>query len=89
MGPAYEIGNQYLINKNTGEQLYSGARQNEPARPYSVKSNTYIGQAPVYNPIGDVKSFFGKKTKPENKPKKKVMSGKKSVNIKININRRR
>ena len=61
MGPAIE--SQYLISKDTGNELYSGARQNENTRPYSVKSNTYIGQAPVYNPIGESKSFasFGKK----------------------------
>ena len=58
MGPASEIGNQYLIKKDTGKQLFSGAQQNEGSRPYGVKSNTYIGQAPLYNPIG-----FGKKKK--------------------------
>jgi len=90
MGPASEIGNQYLISKGTGNQLYSGARQNETPRPYSVKNDQiYIGQAPVYNPIGPVSSFsrFGKKLK-ENKTGKlckKVMSGKDSVNIKISI----
>ena len=61
MGPASEIGNQYLINKDTGNQLYSGARQNETPRPYSIKSSTYIGQAPVYNPIKS--ASFGKKKK--------------------------
>jgi hypothetical protein len=90
MGPASEIGNQYLIAKDTGNQLYSGERQNETPRPYSVQNEQlYIGQAPDYNPIGAVSSFsrFGKKLK-ENKAGKlckKVMSGKDSVNIKISI----
>ena len=66
MGPAYEIGNQYLINKDTGKQLFSGARQDEYSRPYSVNNKyTYIGQAAKYNPIGNSQSFpsFGKKKK--------------------------
>ena len=81
MGPAFEIGNQYLINKDTGNQLYSGARQNETPRPHSVKSSTYIGQAPVYKPIPS----FGKKKKSKNvkvvnnKPKKKTCIGEGTV----------
>jgi hypothetical protein len=50
MGPAFEIGNQYLINKDTGKQLYSGAQQNESPRPYSVKTNDYIGRVIPYKP---------------------------------------
>ena len=62
MGPASEIGNQYLINKDTGNQLYSGARQNETPRPYSINNKSiYIGQAPIYNPIKS--ASFGKKKK--------------------------
>jgi len=101
MGPAYEIGNQYLINQNTGQQLYSGGRQNDLPRPYGIENKTiYVGQAPLYNPIGDVKSFsFGKRVKTKVKPtvkskvkpkvtSKKIMSGKKAVNIKISIKRK-
>jgi len=68
MGPAYEIGNQYLIDKDTGKQLYSGARQDENSRPYSVNNKyIYVGQAPTYNPIGKSQSFpsFGNKDKAE------------------------
>jgi hypothetical protein len=92
MGPASEIGNQYLISKDTGKQLYSGARQNEGPRPYKVDNNKiYIGQAPVYNPIGASTSFpeFGKRQKAvKRNVVKKIMSGKKAVNIKISIKRK-
>jgi hypothetical protein len=57
MGPAFEIGNQYLINKNTGNQLYSGARQYETPRPNKVSGDTFIAKAPGYNP----NLLFGKK----------------------------
>jgi hypothetical protein len=97
MGPASEIGNQYLISKDTGKQLYSGARQNEGPRPYKVDNKLiYVGQAPEYNPIGKSTSFpeFGKRRKAvkrkavKRKAVKKIMSGKKAVNIKISIKRK-
>jgi len=74
MGPASEIGNQYLINKDTGKQLYSGAQQYEYPRPRGVSNGTYISTAKLYNPLHS----FGKN-------KTLNVSGKKAVNIKINI----
>jgi hypothetical protein len=103
MGPGYEIGYQYLINKDTGNQLYSGGRQNETPRPDSVQNKyIYVGQVTPYKPIGNVSSFpsFGKKYKQMSKKQlskkqlskkqlsKKVLSGKKAVNIKISIKRK-
>jgi len=75
MGPAYEIGNQYLISKDTGNELYSGARQYENPRPNKINSSTYIGQAPEYT------LKFGNLQKKSNK--------KKNVNITINIKQKR
>ena len=74
MGPASEIGNQYLINKDTGKQLYSGARQDELPRPYSVKTG-YVGQATEYKP----KLSFGKKSKKVKKCLKLVKKCNKDV----------
>jgi hypothetical protein len=52
MGAAYELGdNQYVVAPNTFQQLYGGAIQNNLPRPYKVKSDLYVGSAPVYNPI--------------------------------------
>jgi hypothetical protein len=86
MGPAFEIGNQYLISKDTGKQLFSGARQNELPRPYSVNNKAeYIGNAPIYNPLKFGKKKLSKKSVPS---KKSVLSGKKAVNIKISIKRK-
>jgi hypothetical protein len=104
MGPASEIGNQYLINKNTGNELYSGARQFESPRPDGTGGDLFISKAPKYNPL----SKFGKRSKKAlmKKPVKKMdknkkmdkkmdkkltkktfdVSGRKAVNIKININ---
>jgi hypothetical protein len=60
MGPAYAPG--YLVNKNTGKNLYNGGIQNNLPRPYKVQNHKiFIGQAPVYNPIKS--SDFGKKRK--------------------------
>ena len=59
MGPAYEIGNQYLKDKDTGKKLFSGARQDDGPRPYAVESDTFIGKADVYKP----NLLFGKKVK--------------------------
>jgi hypothetical protein len=77
MGPAYEIGNQYLIDRETGNKLYSGARQFETPRPNKVTTG-FIGQAPGYEANKyDISSFissFGKKSKKTN------VSGKKAVN---------
>jgi hypothetical protein len=82
MGPASEIGNQYLINKNTGKQLYSGAQQFEGPRPsYINNKEIYIGQVKTpYNPLKGSKSFpeFGKK---KVKPRK--------VTVKVTVKRRR
>jgi hypothetical protein len=90
MGPASEIGNQYLINQNTGKQLYGGALQNENNRPYGVTGG-YISQAPKYNPLGKSSTFsFGKKKKAVKAKTSKVsaITGKKAVNIKISVKRR-
>jgi len=96
MGPAYEIGNQYLLSKNTGKQLFSGARQDDGPRPYAVNNpSTFMGQAPVYNP----KLTFGKKMnkkvdkkmnkKVDKKMDKKVKKSKKvKVDIKIKVKRK-
>jgi len=97
MGPASEIGNQYLISKNTGKQLFSGARQDELPRPQGVQNKQiYVGQATEYRP----NMLYGKrKAKKTVKAKKLVKdkkaakaknenSGKKAVNIKISIKRR-
>jgi len=85
MGPAYEIGNQYLIDKDTGKQLYSGALQDERTSYGIDNKNTYIGQAKKYNPIGEISSFFGRR-KTKQKPvkikisiKRKSSSGKKRI----------
>ena len=53
MGPAYERGNQYLVEKNTFANLYGGAVQNEPMRPNKVKNNElYISKGvEAYDPI--------------------------------------
>ena len=60
MGPAYAPG--YLVNKNTGRDLYNGGIQNNLPRPYKVQNDKiFIGQAPVYNPIKSLD--FGKKRK--------------------------
>uniref|UniRef100_A0A6C0B062 Glutaredoxin domain-containing protein n=1 Tax=viral metagenome TaxID=1070528 RepID=A0A6C0B062_9ZZZZ len=75
MGPAYEIGNQYLINKDTGNQLYSGGRQNKTPRPDSVQNKyIYVGQVTPYKPIGNISSFpsFGKKSKKKQLSKKQL-----------------
>lgn len=62
MGPAYEIGNQYLIDRETGNKLYSGARQFETPRPNKVTTG-FIGQAPGYEANKYRLSSFGKKVK--------------------------
>jgi hypothetical protein len=60
MGPAYAPG--YLVNKNTGRDLYNGGIQNNLPRPYKVQNDKiFIGQAPVYNPIKSLD--FGRKRK--------------------------
>ena len=59
MGPAFEINNQYLIDKDTGRKLYSGARQNELPRPVKGASKTFIDTYPPYNPL----VAFGKQKK--------------------------
>jgi hypothetical protein len=52
MGPSYEKGNQYLVNKNTFSDFYGGATQFEKTRPNKVENkNLYIGQSPTYNPL--------------------------------------
>jgi len=105
MGPAYEIGNQYLINKNTGNELYSGARQFESPRPDGTGGDLFISKAPKYKPLSKFgkrkvkttkklsktkktkKPLKTKKTKKLSKTKKTFdVSGRKAVNIKININ---
>jgi hypothetical protein len=85
MGPASEIGNQYLINKNTGQQLYSGGRQDELPRPNGIDNKyIYVGQAPVYNP----KLSFGKKRKTVKKDVKKAVK-KTKVKVSVTIKGRR
>jgi hypothetical protein len=53
MGPAYEKGNQYLVDKNTFRDLYAGAGQNDLKRPNKVQnSKLYISKnVDSYNPI--------------------------------------
>jgi len=105
MGPAFEIGNQYLINKNTGNELYSGARQFESPRPDGTGGDLFISKAPKYKPLSKfgkrkVKPTMKKPVKDKKMDKKKMdkkkgkklikkkfdVSGRKAVNIKININ---
>lgn len=42
MGPSYELGNQYLVGKNTFADFYGGATQYAPMRPNGVKIKIYI-----------------------------------------------
>ena len=107
MGPASEIGNQYLISKDTGNRLYSGARQFESPRPGGTGGELFISKAQQYNPLNfgkrlkkktkrdkkDKKTEKSKRDKKDKKSKKSkktkktfVVSGRKAVNIKININ---
>jgi len=52
MGPAFEVDNEYLVNKNTISKLYGGATQYEPSRPTKVNNNNiYVGKASNYNPL--------------------------------------
>jgi hypothetical protein len=95
MGPASEIGNQYLMGKNTVQGLYGGATQFEGPRPHGIQSNTFLGQAKLYSSGSGKTVAFGKKRKtglktpkrltPKKKGKTLNVSGKKAVNIKINI----
>ena len=57
-GPAY--GKGYLMDKNTVKSLYGGGINDNYPRPYGVKNSSYIGSAPLYNPIKS-KQEFGKK----------------------------
>jgi hypothetical protein len=98
MGPAFEMGNQYLVNQNTGNLLYSGARQNEMSAPGSVQSmgySNYISQAPPYKisqilPFGKktVKKASKKTAKKASKKAVKTVMGKKNVNIQISVKRK-
>jgi len=52
MGPSYELGNQYLVKKNTFSDIYGGATQFEKARPNGVQNkNLYIGKSTTYKPL--------------------------------------
>lgn len=57
MGPAYERGNQYLVQKNTFRDLYAGAGQNDLKKPNKVQNNRlYISKnVDQYNPINKPK----------------------------------
>jgi hypothetical protein len=92
MGPASEIGNQFLLGKNTVQGLYGGATQFEGPRPQGIQGNTFLAQAKLYSSGSGKTVQFGKRVKKQNKkgstPKKSKtlnVSGKKAVNIKINI----
>jgi hypothetical protein len=89
MGP-YKSGSHYLVNQDTGDKLYSGARQYETPRPNKVMGSSYISQAPEYKGYKGYKGYTGYGEGSEfvvNFGKKKILnvSGKKAVNIKINI----
>lgn len=67
MGPIPH--SNYLVNANTGVQLFSGAQQFEPPRPSGVNDpETFIGQAKLYNPL----NRFGRKRKTTVKRKNKT-----------------
>lgn len=52
MGPAFEKDNQYLISKNTGEELYGGGLQFEKEKPLSVlNKNIFLGTQQEYTPL--------------------------------------
>ena len=52
MGPAFERDNQYLISKNTGEELYGGGLQFEQKKPLGVKNNNiFLGTQQEYTPL--------------------------------------
>jgi hypothetical protein len=52
MGPSYELGNQFVVKKDTIAKLHGGATQYEKSRPYKVENKgMYIGQAQTYNPL--------------------------------------
>ena len=77
--PAYK--NNYLVDEGTGKHLFNGAQQFEGERPMGVFApDTFIGNAPLYKPFK-----FGKKIKRRTKGKTVNISGRKAVNIKINI----
>ena len=71
MGPPYgELGSNYLVGRNTGRQLFSGAQQFEPPRPRGVNDpDTYIGTAKLYNPL----QRFGRKRKTAKKKPTNLM----------------
>jgi hypothetical protein len=84
MGPVPH--RDYLIGPNTGKQLFNGAQQFEPPRPDGINApGTFIGNAPIYNPLN---RFGKKKIKSPTKSKTLNVSGKKAVNVKINIKQR-
>jgi hypothetical protein len=56
MGPAY--GSQYLINKDTGRQVFGGGLSDNDPRPQGVQNkDIYVGQGAPYIPF---KGAFGK-----------------------------
>jgi len=78
---------QYLLNKNTFNNMYAGGGQSTQQKPYQVNSpQTFIGQSKLYNPIQSITSFGVrvkqsnkkiKKMKEINKPKIKVVKSQK------------
>jgi hypothetical protein len=82
--------------KYTKYNLFDGAQQFEPPRPNGVNDpGTFIGNAPIYNPLNrfgkkqtDTPAKGKKKIETPTKGKKLNLSGKKAVNIKINIRQR-
>jgi hypothetical protein len=69
MGPAFERGNQYLVDPLTVTNLYGGATQNEPPRPGKVNNPlSYIGQAKEYKPL----EYYPSLNKPTNFKNKRV-----------------
>ncbi len=70
MGPASEIGNQYLLGKDTVKGLYGGATQFEGPRPMGVESNTFLGKAKLYSSGSGKTVAFGKKSRKNKKRSK-------------------
>ena len=52
MGPAYELNNEYLMDKDTVARLYGGALQYNEPKPISITNKKlFIGNQKEYTPL--------------------------------------
>jgi hypothetical protein len=62
MGPAFERGNQYLVDPTTVMDLFGGATQNGIQRPGKINNKLiYVGKEDEYTPLFKKNQFGNKK----------------------------